>query len=75
MVTKEETNTLATKAELKAEQDKIVKLQTYDLSFFIGQRYFNSEGSQNYLIFQTLYYTLKRLGNIEKVVSWKSKGL
>ena len=28
-----------------------------------------------YLIFQPLYYTLKRLGNSEKVVSWKSKCL
>ena len=29
--------TLKTKAELKAEQDKIIKVQTYDLSPFIGQ--------------------------------------
>ena len=28
--------TLATKAELKAQRDEIVKLQTYDLSLFIG---------------------------------------
>ena len=27
----------ATKAELKAEQDKIVKLRTYDLSLYIGK--------------------------------------
>ena len=33
---------LAAKAELKAEQDKLVKLQTYDLSLFIGQSYFNN---------------------------------
>ena len=34
-LTKEaEIKKLATKAELKAEQDKIVKLQTYDLSLF-----------------------------------------
>ena len=26
-------------------------------------------------MFQMLYYILKRLGNTEKVVSWKSKGL
>ena len=26
-------------------------------------------------IFQTLYYTLKRLGDTEKIVSWKSKCL
>ena len=28
--------TLATKTELKAEQDKIVKLKTYELSYFLG---------------------------------------
>ena len=39
-----------TKAELKTEQDKIVKLQTYDLSFFIGQSYFFNDGAQLYLI-------------------------
>ena len=32
MINKEEIKKLATKEELKAEQDKIVKLQTYDLS-------------------------------------------
>ena len=29
--------TLAAKAELKAEKDKIVKLQTFDLSYFLGK--------------------------------------
>ena len=38
--------TLATKARLKAEQDKILKLETYDLSLFIGQTYFNNDGAQ-----------------------------
>ena len=28
-----------------------------------------------YLILQPLYYTLKRLGDTEKVISWKCKGL
>ena len=72
---KNEIKSLATTAELKAEQDKIGKLQTYDLSLFIYQSYFFNDGAQLYLIFQTLYYTLKRLGDTEKVVSWKSKGL
>ena len=31
--------------------------------------------AQLYVILQTLYYTLKRLGNTEKILSWKSKGL
>ena len=36
--------------------------------------FFNNR-AQHYLMVQTLYYTLKRLGNTEKVVLWKSKGL
>ena len=43
--------------------------------FFISQSSFVSDAAQLYLIFQALYYTLKRLGDTEKVVSWKSKGL
>ena len=58
------------KAELKPKQDKIVKLQTYDLSLFIGQSYFVNYGAQFYLILQPLYYTLKRLGDTEKILSW-----
>ena len=75
LATKEEIEKLAIKAELKVEQDKIVKLQTYDLSHFIGQSYFVNDGAQLYLILQPLYYTLKRLGDTEKVVSWKLKAL
>ena len=33
------TATLATKAKLKSRQDKIVKLQTYDLSYFLGKTF------------------------------------
>ena len=57
--TKDEIKRLATKAELKAEQDKIVKLQTYDLNLFTGQSYFVTDGLQLYLILQPLYHTLK----------------
>ena len=60
---------LATKAELKIEKDKILKLQTYDLSLLIGQSYFVNDSARNYLRFQPLCYTLKQLGNTEKVVS------
>ena len=70
---KEKIQKFATKTELKAVQDEIVKHQTYDLRLFFGQGYFFNDGLQLYLIFQLLYYTLKRLGDTEKVVSWKSK--
>ena len=32
--------TLGTKAELKAEQDKIVKLQIHSLSYFLGKNFY-----------------------------------
>ena len=35
---------LATKAELKAEPDKIVKLQTFDSSYFRGKSHFEGDG-------------------------------
>ena len=46
--TTEKIKTLALKAELNAEKDKIVKLQTCDLSLFIGQSYFNNDGALLY---------------------------
>ena len=41
---------------------------------FIGKSYFNNDGEKLYLILQLLYYTLKRLDDTEKVMSWKCKG-
>ena len=40
---------------------------------FISQSYLNNDGAKLYLKFQPLYYTFKRLGYIEKVVSSKFK--
>ena len=46
---------LATKAELNAEQDKIVKLQTHDLSCFFVNNFFGGDCFHNVFIFlQTL---------------------
>ena len=42
--------TLATKAELKSEQDKIVKVRVFDSSYFCGKSHFELDGSQNYLV-------------------------
>ena len=51
------------------------KLQTFDSSFFICQSFVFNDGAQLQVIFQPLYYTLKTLGDTEKIVSWKSKAL
>ena len=39
--------TLATKSELKSDQEKIVKLQTFDLSYFLDINFFVDDGYQN----------------------------
>ena len=47
--------TLVAKAKLKAEQDKIVKLQVFDSSYFRGKRHFEDDDTQNYLMFLPIY--------------------
>ena len=42
---------LTTKAELKAEKDKIVKLQAFDSSYFRYKSHFEDDGTENYLVF------------------------
>ena len=55
-------------------ENEFIKLQTIYSRLFIGQSNFFIDGAQLYLIFQTIYYIFKRLGDTEKFVSWKSKG-
>ena len=43
---------LATKAELKAKEYKIVKLQTHDLCYFLGKIFFGDDGFQNMFVYQ-----------------------
>ena len=38
---------IATKAESKAEQDRIVKLQACDWSYFRGKSHFKDDDTQN----------------------------
>ena len=67
---------LATKAELKAEQDKIVKRQTHDSILFVSQSYFIDDGSQNFLTFQLFFVSFAMsTGHTEKITAWKSKEL
>ena len=64
------------KTELKAEEGKIVKLQTHDLSLFISQNYFNKDGAQLYLVFQPTQKTIATFSGLPYTISeWESKGL
>ena len=54
-------NTKLKTLAIKAEQDKIVKMQTHDLSYFLGKYFFGNYGFQNMFIYQpTQYHRLKR---------------
>ena len=69
--------TLATKAEIKAEQDKIVKLKTFDLSYFLDIFFLSDDGSQNMFVYQPTLNTLKlKEGKgTDHILSWRSKGV
>ena len=69
--------TLAAKAKSKAEQDKIVKMQTYDLSYFRGKKCFWGDGFQNMFVYQATPNTLelKEDKGTYYIFSWKSKGV
>ena len=66
---------ISIKAELKTEQDKIIKLQAFDSSYFCGKNHFEDDSTQNYLVFQLLYIYFKKIGNTDDISASKSKGL
>ena len=72
---KRRTKNVSNKGSIKVDQDKMVKLQTNDLSLFIGQIYVGYHGKQNYLVFQSLYAYIKRIGSKDNISTWKFKGL
>ena len=71
---KRRTKNISNKGSIKVEQDKMVKLQANDLSLFIGQIYVGYHGKQNYLVFQSLYAYIKRIGSKDNISTWKFKG-
>ena len=68
---------LASKSHIDAALDiadknreKIKKLQTFDLRYFNGRRYFCNYGSQNYLIFQSISKTsIMPTGDTEVIIA------
>ena len=52
----------------RAEQYRIT-------SYFKGKNHFEENSTQNYLVFQPTYKYFKKIGNTDKILEWKSKGL
>ena len=56
--------TLTTKTELKAEQDKIKKLQALDSSYFQRKSHFEDDGTQ------PIYKYFKKIGDTDHITKW-----
>ena len=57
-------------------ENKLKNLQVFDSSYFRSKFHFvDSDGTQNYFLFQPTLRYFKRIGNIDYVLEWKSKGL
>ena len=56
-------------------KDELNKLKTFDSSYFIGKSHFDEDGTQNYLVFQSINRYFKLIANTNYISSWKSKGL
>ena len=51
------------------------KLKAFDSSYFIGKSHFEEDGTQSYLVFQSLNRYFKMIANTDYASLWKSKGL
>ena len=49
------------------------KLKAFDSNYYNGKKYFNEDGIQNYLVFQSILKYLKV--NSSWITKWESKGL
>ena len=59
-------------------ENVLKKLKTFDLSYFIDKSYFEEGGTQNYLVFQSMFRCFKGIagvGNGSYIYYWKSKEL
>ena len=65
---KQKLSTLATKAELTAEQDEIVKLQAFDSNYVCGKSHSEDDGTQNHLVFQLVSRYFKTVANTQLLI-------
>ena len=68
---------LFVKQRANKNKEKIEKLQTFDLSYFLGKNSFDDDGFQNMFVYQPKLNTLelKEYKGTEYVIGWASKGV
>ena len=64
---------VSNKANYIVIENKLKKLKAFDSCYYNGKNYFDEDGIQDYLVFQSIlkYFTL----NSSWITKWKSKGL
>ena len=66
------------KANYSLVENELKKLQTFYSIYFIGKSHIEDNGTQNYLVFQSMYIYFKRVSGVDSgnyIYFWKSKGL
>ena len=59
-------------------ENQLKKLQKFDVAYFRGKSHFEEDGTQNYLVFQTICRYFRRIigtGSGNYIYFWKSTGL
>ena len=52
---------------VKAEQEKPVKLQAFDSSYFRVKSHYEDDGTQNYLVFRAIYKYFEKIANSDHI--------
>ena len=70
---KKKIETLAKKEELKAEQDELVKVEKYDLSYFLSKKLLDIGGFPKMFVYQATLITLQlqKDKSTDYVIHWK----
>ena len=66
---------MTTKAQLKAEQEKMTKSEAFGSSSSPVKSDFEDDGTENYLVFQSMGRYFIKIVNTYCISEWKSKGL
>ena len=60
------------KSQNESIENELKKLKTFGLGYFVGKSYFEEDGAQSYLVFQSIHRYFK-ITNTKYISSWKSK--
>ena len=48
-------------------ETELKKLETFDVAYFRGKHYFEEDGTENYLVFQSMYRYFKTINSVDNI--------